>query len=186
MKIELQGVWERVSVPALAKAGMALSQLSGLDFSVTETDIIASQWAAVKKKMVDKNPNPGYAVRLGAHGLFFAQIMLLFSDQNGQQLVSRMIGETVALPLDDLGLSALGEVGNVVGTAFLNVFADLFQGVWEPTVPEVLTTDALKFLSGVHDDTPILVTEAVFQVTGENIDSQIIVIPLPNEQGGIA
>ncbi|MCY0863413.1 MAG: chemotaxis protein CheC [Sulfobacillus sp.] len=174
---QILAVWERASVPALAKAGMALKQFSGLDFAVTETDVTVVTWKTMSVRLKNKITNPIYAIHLGAQGLFQAHILLLFSDVNSQRLVSALMGEPVHLPLDDMGISALAEVGNVVGTAFLNVFSDLFRTVWEPTTPRVLLSSAEAITEEISPGTTVLLTEALFQVTGESVSGEIVVIP---------
>jgi chemotaxis protein CheC len=110
-------------------------------------------------------------------GLFQAHILLVFSDVNGQRLVGALMGEAVPLPLDDMGVSALAEVGNVVGTAFLNVFSDLFHSVWEPTTPRVMLTSAETLTKEISPGTTVLLTQALFQVTDEEVSAEIVVVP---------
>jgi chemotaxis protein CheC len=174
---EIMKVWQRASVPALATAGRALKQFSGLDFGVTETAVSVVPWSTMADRLKRNFPNPLYAVHLEAVGLFQAHILMAFSDSNAGRLVSALMGEMVALPLDTMGLSALGEVGNVVGTAFLNVFSDMFQSVWEPTTPRVLLTTAENLILEVSAGTRVLLTEAVFQVTDEEVSAEIVIVP---------
>lgn len=174
---QIMAVWQKASVPALNRAGQALKQFSGLDFGVTESDVTVVPWSTMADRLKRTFSNPLYAVHLKAVGLFHAHILMVFSDANGQRLVSALMGEPVDLPLDGMGLSALAEVGNVVGTAFLNVFSDLFQTVWEPTTPRVLLTSAHELTQEISPGTTVLLSEALFQVTDEEVSAEIVVVP---------
>lgn len=169
-------------MPALANASEALSQLSGLDFVLEESDVVTMRLAEVQALWGQRYlPDKVYGIYLGTRGLFFAHILLLFAESNAQRLVSAMVGEPMPVPLDELGESALGEVGNVVGTAFLNVFADVFHVVWEPTIPSVVYGDLNWVAERIPDRTPLLVTEARFHVVEQNIRGHIVVMPLNGE-----
>lgn len=174
---QLMAIWQKASMPALAQAGLALKQFSGLDFDVRESDVAVVSWDTMSERFLRTFRNPLYAVHLRAHGLFHAHILTVFSDVNGQRLVSALMGETIELPLDSMGLSALAEVGNVVGTAFLNVFADLFQTVWEPTTPRVWLTSAEELTREISPGSRVLMSEALFQVTNEEVSAEIVVVP---------
>jgi chemotaxis protein CheC len=174
---QILAVWQRASVPALNRAGLALRQFSGLDFNVTESDVTVVPWSTMADRLKKSVTSPLYAVHLRAVGLFQAHILLVFSDVNGQRLVGALMGEAVPLPLDDMGVSALAEVGNVVGTAFLNVFSDLFHSVWEPTTPRVMLTSAETLTKEISPGTTVLLTQALFQVTDEEVSAEIVVVP---------
>ncbi|MCY0878905.1 MAG: chemotaxis protein CheC [Firmicutes bacterium] len=174
---QLMAIWQKASMPALAQAGLALKQFSGLDFDVTESDVAVVSWDTMSERFLRTFQNPLYAVHLRARGLFQAHILTVFSDVNGQRLVSALMGEAIDLPLDSMGLSALAEVGNVVGTAFLNVFADLFQTVWEPTTPRVWLTSAEELTREIAPGSRVLMSQALFQVTNEEVAAEIVVVP---------
>ncbi len=174
---EILAIWQKASVPALSKAGLALKQFSGLDFAVTESDVTVVSWSTMAERLKRIFTNPLYAVHLQAVGLFQAHILLVFSDEDSQRLASALIGEPVELPLDSMGESAMAEVGNVVGTAFLNVFSDIFHAVWEPTTPRLLVTTAEELTQEISPGTTVLMTEAMFRVTDEAVSAEIVVVP---------
>lgn len=175
---QVLALWRRASVPALQRAGEALRQFSGLDFAVTESDVAAVSWESMAARLRQSMPHQTlYVVHLEGVGLFQAHVLMIFSDANGQRLASALMGEPVKTPLDDMGLSALAEVGNVVGTAFLNVFSDLFRAVWEPTIPQVLLTSAEDITQAIQPGSNVLISQALFQVTDAEISAQIVVVP---------
>ncbi len=174
---QILDIWQRASVPALSRAGLALKQFSGLDFAVTESEVTMVSWSTMAQRLQRIFTNPLYVVHLQAVGLFQAHILLVFSDEDSQRLVSALMGELVELPLDSMGESALAEAGNVVGTAFLNVFSDIFHAAWEPTTPRLLVTTAEGLIEEVLPGTTVLVTEAMFRVTEEAVSAEIVVVP---------
>ncbi len=172
---EILNIWQQASVPALNRAGFALKQFSGLDFVVKESFVKAVSIEDMSARFT--HDDPIYAVHLRAIGLFNADVILVFSDVNSQQLVSTLMGEPVELPLDSMGVSALGEVGNVVGTAFLNVFSDLLQNAWEPTTPRVIHQSTQDLIEAISPTSTIILSEALFQVTNEEVTAEIMVVP---------
>lgn len=172
---EILDIWRQASVPALNRAGLALKQFSGLDFAVKESFVKTVSLQDISARFTHNNPI--YAVHLRAVGLFHADVILIFSDVNSQRLVGALMGEPVELPLDGMGVSALGEVGNVVGTAFLNVFSDLLQTAWEPTTPRVCYQSAQDLMGDISPTNAIILSEALFQVTNEEVTAEIMVVP---------
>ena len=173
---EILDIWQQASVPALNRAGHALKEFSGLDFAVKESYVKAVHLDEISARFTP-GVRPIYAVHLRAVGLFQADVILIFSDVNSQRLVSTLMGEPVELPLDPMGVSALGEVGNVVGTAFLNVFSDLLQNAWEPTTPRVIYQSAHDLIQDISPSNTIILSEALFQVTNEEVTAEIMVVP---------
>lgn len=174
---EILAVWQRASLPALSQAGLALKQFSGLDFAVTESEVTVMSWDTMADRLKRIFTNPLYAIHLQAVGLFQAHILLIFSDVDSHRLVSALMGEPVEMPLEGIALSALGEVGNVVGTAFLNVFSDIFHAVWEPTTPRVMFTTAEELTREISPGVKVLMTEAMLRVTDEAVSAEIVVVP---------
>jgi chemotaxis protein CheC len=152
--------------------------MTGLGFAIEDTAVKEVMWQDIVAKYDAPGIRELYAVHLGATGLISARILLLFLPENSRRLVSALMGEEVELPLDDVGLSALGEVGNVVGTAFLNVFANIFGQIFEPTVPEVRHALGSRVLPPFPLRQKVLITEAVFRVTGEELTAEILIAPL--------
>ncbi len=77
------------------------------------------------------------AVYLGIQGDLNGHLMLLFRDESARRVVDLLLelppGTTAQL--DDMALSALGEVGNVCGSSFLNALSDGTGLTIVPTTP---------------------------------------------------
>ncbi len=179
---EVLTIWGKICGPGLDEAGRALSQMTGLDFMMEDRAVNEENWGDVLERFNACNDSQYCVVHLGAKGLLTAQIMLIFSPDHCRRLVSAMMGEEMELPLDDVGLSAFAEVGNVVGTAFLNVFANLFQTPFEPTIPHVLHGRREEVFPSFSRNERVLITEAIFRVTGQALSGEILIVPLRSDQ----
>lgn len=175
---QIMSIWGKICGPGLEEASRALSRMTGLSFTMEDKAVSEVEWKDILDKFDARHAAELYAVNLGATGLIPTRIILIFSPENSRRLVSAMMGEDVPLPLDDVGLSALGEVGNVVGTAFLNVFANIFGEVFEPTVPQVRQGQGSSVFPVLPARQKVLVTEALFRVTGETLWGEIMIAPL--------
>ncbi len=174
---EIYLVWQQASQPALNHAGVALKKFSGLDFAVRESNVTIVPWQTLTDRLNRTLINPLYAVHLKAVGFVPADIILGFSEKNAQRLATALIGEFTELPLDEMGLSALQEVGNIVGTAYLNVFSDLFGQIMEPTTPKALLTTVSALTSDITLEATVLLADAYFEVPNQAVAGQIVVIP---------
>jgi chemotaxis protein CheC len=91
------------------------------------------------------------AVYLGIEGDLNGHLMLLFSQANGLRVVDMLMelppGTTGEL--DELGISALAETGNVCGSSFLNAISDRTGLKIVPTTPAVVVDMAGAILESV-------------------------------------
>lgn len=172
-------IWKQAAEPALRRAGQALADLTGLPFALEDQWVGLLPWNQFVAELAAEHPVPLYVVTLSAQGLFKAQIWLVFTETNGRDLVTAMVGAPPPHPLDAMGQSALAEVGNVVGTAFLNVFADRFFTAWEPSPPTVHYVARGWLEEQTAGDSLVLITDARFQVTGTRVKGELVVLPTP-------
>ncbi|AUW94817.1 MAG: chemotaxis protein CheC [Sulfobacillus thermosulfidooxidans] len=175
---QVMSIWGKICGPGLEEASRALSRMTGLSFTMEDKAVNEVEWKELLDKYDARPASELYAVNLKATGLISARIILLFTPENSRRLVSTMMGEEVGLPLDEVSLSALAEIGNVVGTAFLNVFANVFGQVFEPTVPEVSQGQGSSVFPMFAVHQKVLVTEALFRVTGETLTGEILIAPV--------
>lgn len=184
-------IWNKLTQPALTRAGEALSTLTAEPVTLAGIRTRTVAWPELETMLQLSDPHRDlvYAAHLGAFGLFAADILLLFTETAVAQLVTVLLGEPAILPIDELGVSALAEVGNIIGTAFLNVFADTFHQSWEPTPPEV-TVDYLTDLIGRifphwHPEDEVLLSEALLTLGEAKLEGYLAVVPRwTGTQGG--
>jgi len=120
---------------------------------------------------------------LGVTGELIATVLLLVPPAAAGRLVS-ILGVD---PADELAASALGEIGNVVGTSYLNALAGMTGLAMEPT-PPAAATDMLgaiveSVLAGhaVGGDVALLLDSAL-EVEGEDCSVSFVLVP---DQGGV-
>lgn len=174
---DVLALWERVTAPALEEASLALAQMSGLDWQIASKTVQPMSGAELMQWTQHVERTLGYSIGLTAHGLLTAAIVLVFDDAATEALVSALMGETVTVPLDAMGLSALAEVGNVVGTAFLNVFANQFQAIWEPSPPTVTRDSVATLVRPAARAPQVLVTDGLFRVSGTSVEGHLVIVP---------
>jgi chemotaxis protein CheC len=120
---------------------------------------------------------------LGVTGELVATVLLLVPPADARRLVS-ILGVD---PGDELAASALGEIGNVVGTSYLNALAGMTGIEMEPT-PPATATDMLgaiveSVLAGhaAGGDVALLLDSAL-EVEGEDCSVSFVLVP---DQGGV-
>jgi chemotaxis protein CheC len=129
----------RTAAPeACAQAGRSLSRLAQVPVDVEETRVAAATWEDVRRRFAPAGAEMvGAAV--GVEGQPSTAVTLVLEARAAAELVALLVGEPVPGGLDDdMALSALGEIANVVGTSFLNVLARSAGERLMPTPPSVV------------------------------------------------
>jgi chemotaxis protein CheC len=120
---------------------------------------------------------------LGIVGEMDGTVLLLVPPADADALC-RMLGVE---PGSELALSALGEIGNVVGTSYINALAAMTGMALEPT-PPASATDMLgaiveSVLAGhAHAGDIALVLDSDLTVEGEDCSIAFLLVP---DQGGV-
>lgn len=179
---KLPQTWNRLMPMALSQAGEALGSLVDRPITIALVQTVDMPWPNLGLWPTLPPENTRVAlIYLGASGMFYADLLLIFSEPATTGLISRLLHQPVAFPLDDLGESVLGEIGNVVSTAFLNVFADWFQAVWEPTSPTIrvapLATILPDTLTSIRPGERVYLTKARIAINKDAAAGYFIIIP---------
>lgn len=120
-------------------------------------------------------------VYLGIEGDLNGHLMLLFTQQSGLRVVDMLMemppGSTT--DLDDIGISALAETGNVCGSSFLNALSDRTGLKIVPTTPAVVVDMAGAILESVVTELylngdEVLVVETGF---GSDVPGHFLLMP---------
>jgi chemotaxis protein CheC len=121
---------------------------------------------------------------LGIVGDMHGTVLLLVPPADADAMC-RMLGVE---PDDEVALSALGEIGNIVGTSYINALAGMTGMELEPT-PPATATDMLgalvaSVLAGqAHAGDTALMLESNLVVEGEDCSVSFLLVP---DQGGVA
>jgi len=120
---------------------------------------------------------------LGITGDMNGTVLLLVPPADADAMC-RMLGVE---PDDEFALSALGEIGNIVGTSYINALAAMTGMAIEPT-PPATATDMLgaiveTVLAGhAHAGDIALVLDSDLTVEGEDCSISFLLVP---DQGGV-
>mgnify|MGYP001340317631 FL=1 len=127
---------------------------------------------------------------LGAYltisGDITGHVMLLFPEARALECVDLMCGQppgTTTEP-DDLAHSAIGELGNIVGSAFVNALADDLNLILHPSPPAILHDMAIALVETVYAEVlsqggDVVMMDAVFEDEKGRTAGLLIVAPDP-------
>jgi chemotaxis protein CheC len=122
-------------------------------------------------------------ILLGTVGEMSGMVLLLIPPADADAMC-RMLGVE---PDDEFALSALGEIGNIVGTSYLNALASMTGMEIEPT-PPATATDFLgaiveSVLAGAAQTGDVaLMLDSNLTVEGEDCSIAFLLVP---DQGGV-
>lgn len=128
------------------------------------------------------------ALVLGAYisisGDITGHVMLLFPFQRALRCVDLMFGQPLGTTTqtDELAESAIGELGNIVGSAFVNALADQANLILHPSPPVVISDMALALIESVYAEIlsqggDVVMIDTVFEDRGGNVAGLLIVAP---------
>jgi chemotaxis protein CheC len=125
------------------------------------------------------------SVVLGAYlameGRVSGHIMLLFPERRALDCVDLMCGQApgTTVEADELAESAVAELGNIVGSAFVNALADEASLVLHPTPPTVVHDMAIALVQTVYAESDVVIIDTVFEDQTGNTAGLLIVAPDP-------
>lgn len=172
----------RIIQAALTNASTAFSALIETACRPTGSAVVMRSVGELPNLLGDM-ANPVTGILLTVHEDLSGFLLVMVPGEFVGPLAERLIGiDCVDCDLVD---SALGEVGNVVGSAFLNSLADSFGLTVLPTPPQVVHDMAGALLSTLavyqamegHDEFPVIQTGFV----SEGIAFEAYLLWLPGE-----
>jgi chemotaxis protein CheC len=163
-------------------ASTALSSMLGrsVDISVPKAQALPFAEAVDSAGPAEQDVT---AIVLGIVGEMQGTVLLLVPPADADAMC-RMLGVE---PDDEFALSALGEIGNIVGTSYINALAGMTGMDIEPTPPST-TTDMLgalvaSVLAGAAMSGDVaLMLDSNLLVEGEDCSISFLLVP---DQGGV-
>jgi chemotaxis protein CheC len=163
-------------------AGTALSGMLGrsVDISVPNALVLPLAEAVEATGPAEAQVT---GIVLGVTGELAATVLLLVPPEDAATMC-RMLGLE---PGDEYALSALGEIGNILGTSYLNALAAMTGLAMEPT-PPATATDMLgaivqSVLAGHAQGGDVaLLLDSDLAVEGEDCSISFVLVP---DQGGV-
>jgi chemotaxis protein CheC len=124
---------------------------------------------------------------LSVSGDITGHVMLLFPVARALQCVDLMCGQpagTTTEP-DELAESAIGELGNIVGSAFVNALADHVNLILHPSPPTVIHDMAIALVESIYAEVlsqggDVVMMDAIFEDHSGRTAGLLIVAPDPS------
>lgn len=127
---------KKVIKEALLKAGEALSEIIERRFNPAEISVTYHDPLELPSLPVDNPETLVAAAFYQVEGDLSGYLLLVFSIDEAEAIAQAVLGPEAAD--EALVDSALGEIGNIVGSSFLNYLADYFSIYAAPTPPQVV------------------------------------------------
>ena len=180
-EIELDALRELANIGS-GTAGTALSAMLGHSVDISVPSALVLPFAeAVEAAGPAESEVTG--IVLGVFGDMTATVLLLVPPKDAGTMC-RMLGLE---PDDEYALSALGEIGNIVGSSYINALAAMTGMEMEPT-PPATATDMLGAIvetvlaSHAEGGDVALLLDSQLQVEGEDCSISFVLVP---DQGGV-
>lgn len=123
---------------------------------------------------------------LGVSGDVSGHVMLLFPEARALECVDLMCGQPpgTTTEADDFAQSAIAELGNIVGSAFVNALADATNLSLHPSPPVVVRDLAMALVESVYAEVmaqegPVVIIDTVFEDTRGETAGLLILAPDP-------
>ena len=181
-KEEIQ-VWEDLMKKGITNSIKGLSQMVGREFQINTINIRR----VPAKEMPYLLGGPEHLV-IGVYitfsGASHGHILLAHQPEFAYKVLDMLMGNPLGTinSLDEMSQSALGEMGNITGTFFLNAVADSLGVFLNPSPPIVLLDMAgaildiaLAEILAERDD--VFIAETSFGVTDRTVQGTFLIMP---------
>ena len=177
------GPWTDLVSLGTRHAMAGLSEMIGQEIAVSSFALKRTPVAELAN-IVGGAEVDSVGIYLTVSGAANGHLMLIYEPRIAYAFVDLLMGQPAETTreLDEMGRSALGEMGNIIGAFFLNAIADATGLELAPSPPAVMTDMAGALLDVVtaeillrQDET--YVAETTFITADREIDGQFMVIP---------
>ncbi len=167
------------------RAGRGLSGLMGQEIQIHVPNVRSGTKADACDAVGGEE-----CIVLGAYlsisGDITGHVMLLFPVKRALECVDLMCGQAVGTSTepDELAESAIGELGNIVGSAFVNALADRANLILHPSPPTVINDMAIALVESVYAEVlsqggDVVMMDAIFEDHSGRTAGLLIVAPDP-------
>ena len=189
MQEQLISTLSTVAKDGAFRAGRGLSGLMGQEIAIHVPNV------RVGTKADDCDAVGGEeAIVLGAYlsisGDITGHVMLLFPIPRALECVDLMCGQPPGPTVepDELSDSAIGELGHLVGSAFVNALADHLNLILHPSPPTVVNDIAIALVESVYAEVlsqggDVVMMDAIFEDFSGKTAGLLIVAPDPVSLG---
>lgn len=167
------------------RAGRGLSGLLGQQISIHVPNVRIGTKADACDA-VGGEENLVLGAYLSISGDITGHVMLLFPVARALECVDLMCGQAPGTTVepDELAQSAVGELGNIVGSAFVNALADDLNLILHPSPPTIIHDMAIALVQSVYAEVlsqggDVVMMDAVFEDEKGRTAGLLIVAPDP-------
>jgi chemotaxis protein CheC len=182
-----QDILERAVHLGLQHAAEGLSGMIGHPVRLEAARIEVLPIATIREELAPAGDDM-VAVYLSLHGEWSAQVMLLFERAMALELIDLLLGQVrgMTVEIDEMGESALKEVGNVMGAFFAGTIADLAETLFVPSTPDLATGAFAALLDARLRDIAaryesVLLIETHISEEHGGVNGYFVVLPDPLE-----
>ena len=183
--------WANLVGNVTRQAMANLSQMVGQEIDIRSFRLTHMPVAAITRLM-DSPENETVGIYLTVSGSADGHILLMYDPAMAYGFVDLLMGqaqETTRL-LGEIEESALEELGNIVGSSFLNALANATGLTLMPSPPKLVRDMAGALLDTIAADILLtqdeaFVAEAAYHVAGHDISGRFFVIPTQDLLGVI-
>jgi len=161
-------------------AAAALSQMMGKGVSI-EVPRLQMVHTAEAGDLLKAQQVIGLHLQILGH--VRGSILILLHEQHARGMLELLIGRPSPAhePLSELEVSALKEVGNILGSACLNAFGGMLKMPLLPSVPVLFSGEAGEVLAHALEPPPngeaIVMIDTMFSLAGASSGGSIVLIP---------
>lgn len=179
-------IWAELVSKGTNHAMSNLSKMVGQDIKVTSFGLRQIP-VAETSQLVGGPEVEAVGIYLTVSGSADGHIMLMYDPKMAYGFVDMLMGqpEGTTTALGEMESSALGELGNIMGSSFLNALADATGLTLQPSPPHVMTDMAGALLDIIAADIlqtqdDAFVAEATYKAPDRDISGMFFVIPTQN------
>lgn len=182
----LEETMKKVAEDGARRAGRGVSGLLGQEFTIHVPHVRMG----TSVDACDAVGGPESLV-LGAYlsfsGDVTGHVVLLFPEQRALECADLMCGQPIGTTteIDELTESAIGELGNVVGSGFINALADLTNLILHPSPPTIVHDMAIAMVETLYaevmmQDGEVIMMDTVFEDSKGKTAGLLILAPDPS------
>jgi len=185
-KTELVSILSEVAREGAVRAGRGLSGLMGQEIAIHVPSVRIGTKADACDA-VGGEENLVLGTYLSISGDITGHVMLLFPVSRALECVDLMCGQApgTTTGADELAESAIGELGNIVGSAFINALADEVNLILHPSPPNIVNDMAIALVESVYAEVlsqggDVVMIDTVFEDHTGNTAGLLIIAPDPS------
>ncbi len=175
---------QKLAEEGLSKAGTALSEMTEQPINIAAPNVFLVHLNEIPE-MLGGPETMVVGIYLSIAGELAGHMTLIFPTKNALNLADALLQQPpgTTVELDEMSSSALGEVGNITGSFFLNAIGD-GTGLRPEPSPPAIAHDMVSAIIDViladvgQDGDEGLVIETSFNQNGNELSGYFLVIPI--------